>query len=219
LTSFHAAFNSFCKDYFSAEYLYEKCHDEFSLLHKDSYNHESHICDEAFIIEENIYHEDHEVLNDIHYDRSNIEMSSIISDVFVVLNFHEDQHISFEYSDDGEKVCYVVDISPDYNAKIYDKLVIKAMEYSSMFFPSFLELKEDFVCCSYEGNAKGIPVLKHMFLAALLMMKKLFQILTKNNHILSNIPTKIMKSRVFSWLLWNLVAWFLYMIMKDKRKS
>jgi hypothetical protein len=36
LTSFHAAFNSFCKDYFSAEYLYENCCDEFSLLHKDS---------------------------------------------------------------------------------------------------------------------------------------------------------------------------------------
>jgi hypothetical protein len=25
----------------------------------------------------------------------------------------------------------------------------------------------------------------------------------------------MMKSRVFSWLLWNLVAWFLYMIIMD----
>jgi hypothetical protein len=43
LTGFHATFNSFCKEYFSAEYLYESCCDEFSLLHKDSTSHESQI--------------------------------------------------------------------------------------------------------------------------------------------------------------------------------
>jgi hypothetical protein len=104
LTGFHAAFNSFCKDYFSAEYLYENCCDEFSLLHKDSASHENQICDEAFIVEESIFHEDQEVLNDIHYDRNNIETSGIISDVSVVLNVHEDQHVSFEYSDVEEQV-------------------------------------------------------------------------------------------------------------------
>jgi hypothetical protein len=70
--------------------------------------------------------------------------------------------------------------------------------------------------------------LKQMFLAALLMIKKLFQILTKNNHFLMNIPAKMMKSKVFPWFLWNLVAWFMYMIimnlipgraMKEKTKS
>jgi hypothetical protein len=69
--------------------------------------------------------------------------------------------------------------------------------------------------------------LKQMFLAALLMMKNLFQILTKNNHFLMNIPVNMMKSGVFPWLIWNLVAWFMYMIimnlilwrvMKEKRK-
>jgi hypothetical protein len=104
LTGFHAAFNSFCKDYFSAEYLFERCCDEFSLLHKDSSSHESHICDEAFTVEEKFYHEDHEVLNDIHYDNNNTETTGIISDVSVVLNVHENQHVSFEYSDDEEQV-------------------------------------------------------------------------------------------------------------------
>jgi hypothetical protein len=51
LKGFHAAFNSFCKVYFSAKYLYENCCDEFSLLHKDFSSHENQICDEAFIVE------------------------------------------------------------------------------------------------------------------------------------------------------------------------
>jgi hypothetical protein len=134
LTGFHAAFNSFCKDYFSYEYLYENCCDEFYLLHKDFVSHKIHICDEAFIVEESIFHEDQELLNDIHYDRNNIETFGIISYVFVV---YEDQHVSFEYSDVEEKVYSAIDISPDYGAEINDKLVKKTREYSSVFFPSF----------------------------------------------------------------------------------
>jgi hypothetical protein len=86
LTSFHAYFNSFCKEYFPIECLFEGCCNEFSLLHKYSTSHESQICDEAFIAEEQIHHEDHEVLNDIRYDRNDKETYDIISDVFVVLN-------------------------------------------------------------------------------------------------------------------------------------
>jgi hypothetical protein len=56
--------------------------------------------------------EDQEVLNDIHYDRNNIEASDIISDVSVVLIVHEDQHVSFEYFDVKEQVYTSVDISP-----------------------------------------------------------------------------------------------------------
>jgi hypothetical protein len=160
LTGFHAAFNSFCKDFFSAEYLYENCCDEFSLLYKDSTCHKDQICDEAFIVEESIFHEDHEVLNDIHYDRNNIEMSGIISDVSVVLSIHEDQHVSSEYSNVEEQVYSAVDISPDCEAEIDDKLVTKAREDSSIFFPSFSELKADFACFSYEGNAEDILVLE-----------------------------------------------------------
>jgi hypothetical protein len=122
LAGFHAAFNSFCKEYFSTEYLYENCCDEFYLLHKDSSGHKNQIYDEVFIVEESIYHEDQEVLNDIHYDINNIETYGIISNVFVVLNVYEDQHVSFEYSNVKEQVYTSVDISPDYEAEINDKL-------------------------------------------------------------------------------------------------
>jgi hypothetical protein len=44
-------------------------------------------------VEERIFHEDQEVLNDIHYDRNNIETFGIISDVSVVLKFYGDQDV------------------------------------------------------------------------------------------------------------------------------
>jgi hypothetical protein len=103
LVGFHAAFNSFCKDCFPAEHLFEECCNEFSLLHKDSVSHENQICDKASIAEDSSYHEHQEMLNDIHYERNYIETSDIISDVSVVLNVHEDKHVSFEYSDIQEQ--------------------------------------------------------------------------------------------------------------------
>jgi hypothetical protein len=145
LTGFHATFNSLSKEYFSTEDLYENCCDEFSLLHKDFSSHENQICDEAFIVEERIFHKDQEVLNDIHYDRTNIETFGTISDVSIVLNVYEDQHVSFEYSDVEGQVYTSIDISPDYEVEINDKLVKKTREDSSLFFPRFLELKADFV--------------------------------------------------------------------------
>jgi hypothetical protein len=159
-TCSHAAFNLFCKEYFLVEYLYENCCDEFSLLHKYFTSHENQICDEAFIVEESICHEDQEVLNDIHYDRNNIETSGIISDVSIVVNVYEDQNVSFEYSDVEEKVYTSVDISSEYEDEINDRLVKKTREASSLFFPTFSELKADFVCCSYEGNAEDISFLE-----------------------------------------------------------
>jgi hypothetical protein len=99
LIGFHATFNSFCKEYFSSEHIFEGCCDQFSLLHKDSASHKNQICDEAFIIEERIYHENKEVLKYVRYDNNNIETSSIISYVSFVLNVHEDHHVSFESSD------------------------------------------------------------------------------------------------------------------------
>ena len=72
-------------------------YDECSLLYKNSISHENYICDEALIVKESIYHEYQEVLNNIHYDRNNIETSGIISYVSVVLNVHEEQHVFFEY--------------------------------------------------------------------------------------------------------------------------
>jgi hypothetical protein len=110
LTSFHAAFNLFYKDYFPTECLYENCCDEFYLFYKDYACHKDQFCDEVVIMEESIFHEEHEVLNDIHYDRDNIETSGIISDVSVVLSIHEDQHVSSEYPNVEEKVYYAEDI-------------------------------------------------------------------------------------------------------------
>jgi hypothetical protein len=149
LTEFHETFNSFCKEYFSDERLFEGNCNEFSSLHKYSASHEIPICDESFIVEENIYHGDHEVLHDIHYDSNNTETYDIIPDVFVVLNFHDDQHLSFEYSDDEEQVYYAVDISPHYETRTDNKLVKRTREYFSLFFPSFSDLKADVVCFSY----------------------------------------------------------------------
>jgi hypothetical protein len=93
LAGFHTAFNSFCKEYFSVEHIFEGCCNEFSLLHKNSVSHETHICDVTSILEEDIYQADQEVLN----DRNNMETFAIISDVSVVLYIDEDQHVSYEY--------------------------------------------------------------------------------------------------------------------------
>jgi hypothetical protein len=132
-------------------------------------------------VEERICHEDQEVLNDILYDRKNIETYGIISDVSVVLNFYEDQHVSVECYDVKEKVYTLVDISPDYEAEINDKLVKKTREDSSLFFPRFSELKENLFVSLMKKMKRIVLYLKQMSLETLLMMKKLFQMLTKNN--------------------------------------
>jgi hypothetical protein len=102
LTSFHAAFNLFCKEYFFVEHPYEKCCDEFSLLCKDFACHEKHTCDEEFSIEESTFHDDQEVLNDLHNDSNIVDTFDIVSNASIVLNFHERQDVSFEYSDAKE---------------------------------------------------------------------------------------------------------------------
>jgi hypothetical protein len=215
LTGFHATFNSFIKEYFLAERLFEGCCDEFSSLHKDSSSHKSHICDETFIVEENIYHEDHEVLNDIHYDRKNIEMSSIISDVSVVLNVHEDQHLSFEYSGDEEKVYSVIDISPDCEAEIDDKLFKRTREDFSLFFPSFSDFKGDVVFFSYGENVEDSHVLEEDVLGSPAYDEEVVSNDDLKQPFFDEYPNEDEKSRVFSWLLWSLIAWFLYMMIKN----
>jgi hypothetical protein len=89
------------------------------------------------------------VLNNIHYDRNNTETSDVISDVSVVLNIHEDQHLSFEYSDDKEKVYSAVDISLECKDEIDDKLVKRTREDFSLFFHRFSGLKLDVFFLSY----------------------------------------------------------------------
>jgi hypothetical protein len=65
LTGFHTAFNSFCKDYFLADCLYENCCEEFSSLHEASTGPEDQVHDEVFTVEESICQKNIKVLNDI----------------------------------------------------------------------------------------------------------------------------------------------------------
>jgi len=85
-------------------------------------------------MEESIFYECLEVLDDIHYDGCSVETSGIISDVYVLLDVHEDQHVSFENSDVYEKKKFAVDISPGYGTEA------------------------DVVWCSYEENVEDISV-------------------------------------------------------------
>jgi hypothetical protein len=117
LTGFHTAFNSFCKDYFPAECLYENCCDEFSLLHEASAGPEDHVCDEAFTVEESIFYENLEALNDIHYVIPSTEASDIISDTSVLLDVHKDQRASCENSEFIEQMLSTVDSSPGYGVE------------------------------------------------------------------------------------------------------
>jgi hypothetical protein len=95
LTGFHTTFNSFCKDYFPADCLYENCCEEFSLLHEASAGPEDHVHDEAFTMEEIIFHENIDVLNDINYVSPRTEAYDIISDASFLLDVHNDQHASY----------------------------------------------------------------------------------------------------------------------------
>jgi hypothetical protein len=65
LTGFHTAFNSFCKDYYPADCLYENCCEEFSFLREAFVGPEDHVCDEALTVEGSICCEEIEVLNDM----------------------------------------------------------------------------------------------------------------------------------------------------------
>jgi hypothetical protein len=115
---FHVAFNFFCKDYFPVECLYESCCNEFSLFHEDFASHEHHICNEVFTMEEKICYEGVEVLDDIKHDGCSAEKYGIISDVFVILDVHEDQHVSFENYDVYEQMFSAVDVSLGYGIEV-----------------------------------------------------------------------------------------------------
>jgi hypothetical protein len=94
LIGFHTAFNSFCKDYFPANCLYENCCEELSLLHEASAGPEDQVHDEDFTVEESICQENIEALNDINCVSPRTEASDIISDASVLLDVHNDQHAS-----------------------------------------------------------------------------------------------------------------------------
>jgi hypothetical protein len=117
LTGFHTAFNSFCKDYFPADCLYENCCEEFSSLHEASAGPEDQVHDEAFTVEESICQENIGVLNDINCVSPRTEASDIISDASILLDIHNDQHASCGNCEFIEKMWSMVDDSPGYRVE------------------------------------------------------------------------------------------------------
>jgi hypothetical protein len=117
LTGFHIAFNSFCKDYYPVDGLFENCCEEFSSLHEASAGPEDHVHDEALTMEESICYENIEVLDDINCVSPRTEASDIISDASVLLDLHEDQHASCGDYEFEEQMWSMVDGSPEYRVE------------------------------------------------------------------------------------------------------
>jgi hypothetical protein len=117
LTGFHTAFNSFCKDYYPADGLFENCCEEFSLLQEASAGPEDQVHDEALTVEESICYENIEVLDDINCVSPRTEASAIISYASVLLDLHEDQHTSCGDYEFAEKMWSMVDVSLEYRVE------------------------------------------------------------------------------------------------------
>jgi hypothetical protein len=117
LTGFHTTFNSFHKDYFPADCLYENCCEEFSSLHEASAGPEDQVRDEAFTVEESICQENIEVLNDINCVSPRTEASDIISDASILSDIHNDQHASCGNCEFIEQMWSMVDDSPGYRVE------------------------------------------------------------------------------------------------------
>jgi hypothetical protein len=144
LTDFHTAFNSFCKDYYPADYLYENCCEEFSLLHEASAGPEDHVHDKAFTVEESICHEKIEVLNDINCVSPRTEASDIISDAPVLLDVHKDQHASCENYELIEQMWSIVNGSPGYRVEADVPSSPAYDDKDLLIFKEGLVVEEDF---------------------------------------------------------------------------
>jgi hypothetical protein len=117
LTGFHTAFNSFCKDYYPTDHLFESCCKEFPLLHEASVGPEDHAHDEALTVEESICCENIEVLDDINCVSPRTEASDIILDASILLDIHKDQHASCGDCEFAEQMWFMVDGSPEYRVE------------------------------------------------------------------------------------------------------
>jgi len=100
-------------------------------------------------------------------------------------------------------------------------------EESTLSLPYSSTSDEEKKIFSDEENAEDIFVLETYFFGSPSYDEEVISNTNQKQGFFMNIPAKIMKSRSFSWFLWNLVAWFLYMMimnmilgrsMKEKRK-
>jgi hypothetical protein len=105
LKSFHISFHSFYEDKFSVDFLYQECCHEFDLLYKGSYNHER-----SSYVEENVTVEEDNLVKEIS------EGSMLFSSCSSVLDANSND--SFDHKN-------TIEISPNYEAEINDKLVKK----------------------------------------------------------------------------------------------
>jgi hypothetical protein len=119
LREFHAAFNLNYKRYYSSEFLFHDCCEGYEKSVQAALN-----CSLDYEVEED------NLVKEIN------EGSTLSSSCSSVLDVNLND--SYDHKN-------TVDISPNYEAKINDKLVKKNREVSSFCFPSFSELKADFV--------------------------------------------------------------------------
>jgi hypothetical protein len=97
LRNFHAAFRLFCKETFETDFLYQECCYEFDLLSKESNSHKE------YVAVEDTFHNDQED-DDLQSDSHDVYIFDIVSNVSIVLSCHENQIVSFEYSNDNEQI-------------------------------------------------------------------------------------------------------------------
>jgi hypothetical protein len=155
LTGFHTAFNSFCKDYYPSDCLFENCCEAFSLLHEASVGPEDHVHDKSFTVKERIFHENMEVLNDINCVSPRMEASDIISDASILLDIHNDQHASCGNCEFIEQMWSMIDDSPGYRVEAD---VPSSSAHDGEDLPVFKEemvLEEDF-SLFLQGVSHGI---------------------------------------------------------------
>jgi transcriptional regulator of NAD metabolism len=114
------------------------------LLHDASVGPKDHVCDEDFTVEERIFYENIEVLNDFSYDIPSTESSDIISDTSVLLDVHKDQHVSFENYEFIEQMLSIVDGSPGYRVEADVPSIPAYDDEDLLVFKEEMVVEEDF---------------------------------------------------------------------------
>jgi hypothetical protein len=113
LRHFHAAFRLFCKKKFAADFLYQVCCYEFDLLSKGSNSLKE------YAAVEDTFHYDQED-DDLQSDSQDVDTFDIVSNVSTVLSCHENQIVSFDYSNDKEQIFTKAHTELISNQPIYD---------------------------------------------------------------------------------------------------
>jgi hypothetical protein len=87
LRDFHVAFNSYCKQKYYVDFLYEECCVEFDLLYTKSANYTNqNACKKEIVVEDNILHNSQRGLNGLYNDvlsqETGIGADQVVSELF-----------------------------------------------------------------------------------------------------------------------------------------